>query len=128
VFGIWLNQKTKPIRRMKGLEDMTNSNWCHGPNCHTHTTQSRVRGSKGNKVLRTIKIKLNRYGNYQNGIWNHFCNNKCLFDYIQTHIQSIVAIAPRREPLETPIKDPRKETTEHRWGRYNNWTIEKKVG
>jgi len=103
-------------------------NWCHGPNCHTHTTQSRVRGSKGNKVLRTIKIKLNRYGNYQNGIWNHFCNNKCLFDYIQTHIQSIVAIAPRREPLETPIKDPRKETTEHRWGRYNNWTIEKKVG
>ena len=113
---------------MKGLEDMTNSNWCHGPNCHTHTTQSRVRGSKGNKVLRTIKIKLNRYGNYQNGIWNHFCNNKCLFDYIQTHIQSIVAIAPRREPLETPIKDPREETTEHRWGRYNNWTIEKKVG
>ena len=34
-------------------------NWCHGPKCHeTHTT-SRVRGSKGNKVLRTVKIGLN---------------------------------------------------------------------
>jgi len=80
-----------------------------------------VRGSKGNKVLRTIKLKLNRYGNYQNGIWNHFCNNKCLFDYLETHIQSIVAIAPRREALETPIKDPYKDDS-----RYFGWTIKKK--
>ena len=100
-------------------------NWCHGPNCHTQQTQSRVRGNKGNKVLRTIKIKINRYGNYQNGIWNHFCNNRCLFDYIQTHIQSIVAIAPRREALETSIKDPYKSNPE---SRFPQWTIEKKVG
>ena len=102
--------------------DMT-YNWCHGPNCHTTETQSRVRGSKGNKVLRTIKLKPNRYGNYQSGIWNHFCNQRCLMDYIQTHIQSIVAIAPRREALETPIKDPVKDNTRY----YNQWTIEKKV-
>ena len=100
-------------------------NWCHGPNCHTQQTQSRVRGSGDNKVLRTIKLKLNRYGNYQNGIWNHFCNNRCLFDYIQTHIQSIVAIAPRREALETSIKDPYKSNPE---SRFPQWTIEKKVG
>ena len=104
---------------------MSDYNWCHGPNCHTYTTQSRVRGSKGNKVLRTIKLKPNRYGNYQTGIWNHFCNQQCLFDYIQTHIQSIVAIAPRREALETPIKDPYKDHT-HRG--YSTWTIDKKVG
>ena len=36
---------------------MSNYNWCHGPNCHTKETQSRVRGSGDNKVLRTIKIK-----------------------------------------------------------------------
>ena len=104
---------------------MSDYNWCHGPNCHTYTTQSRVRGSKGNKVLRTIKLKPNRYGNYQTGIWNHFCNQQCLFDYIQTHIQTIVAIAPRREALETPIKDPYKDHT-HRG--YSTWTIDKKVG
>tara|TARA_A100001015_G_scaffold302862_1_gene391624 strand:- start:452 stop:787 length:336 start_codon:yes stop_codon:yes gene_type:complete len=102
---------------------MTNFNWCHGPSCHKKEIQSRVRGSKGNKVLRTIKIKPNRYGNYQSGIWNHFCNQRCLMDYIQTHIQSIVAIAPRREPLETPINDPVKETSEYGW---INWNIEKK--
>ncbi len=105
---------------------MSNYNWCHGPNCHTYTTQSRVRGSKGNKVLRTIKLKPNRYGNYQTGIWNHFCNQQCLFDYIQTHIQSIVAIAPRREALETKIKDPTKQ--KNNYGYYYNytWNIEKK--
>ena len=26
---------------------------CQGPECHTYDTQSRVRGTKGNKVLRT---------------------------------------------------------------------------
>jgi hypothetical protein len=26
---------------------------CQGPKCHTYDTQSRVRGTKGNKVLRT---------------------------------------------------------------------------
>ena len=101
-------------------------NWCHGPNCHTTKTQSRIRGSKGNKVLRTIKIKPNRYGNYQSGIWNHFCNQRCLMDYIQTHIQSIVAIAPRRDPLETPIKDPVKETHSNKWHTWTNTKIEKK--
>ena len=83
-------------------------NWCHGPECHTNHTQSRIRGSGRNKVLRTIKIKHGRY-NYgstpeQPMIWDYFCCNNCLFDYIRTHLQSIIAIAPRREALETPIK------------------------
>ena len=81
-------------------------NWCHGPNCHTNHTQSRIRGSGDNKVLRTIKIKWGRYnysGDEQPNIWDYFCNQGCLMDYIRTHLQSIVAIAPRREALETPI-------------------------
>ena len=80
-------------------------NWCHGPNCHTNRTQSRVRGSGDNKVLRTIKIK--QGGSYRThehySMFNYFCNQACLMDYIRTHLQSIVAIAPRREALETPI-------------------------
>ena len=83
---------------------MSNYNWCHGPECHTQETQSRVRGSGTNKVLRTIKIKQGRYNGYQNGIWNYFCNQSCLMDFIKEHITSIIAIAPRREALETPIK------------------------
>ena len=79
-------------------------NWCRGPNCHTYQTQSRVRGSGDNKVLRTIKIKQGRYNNYQNGIWDYFCNQSCLMDFIREHITSVIAIAPRRQALETPIK------------------------
>ena len=83
---------------------MSNYNWCHGPECHTEQTQSRIRGSGDNKVLRTIKIKQGRFNGYQNGIWDYFCNQRCLMDFIRTHLQPIVAIAPRREALETPIK------------------------
>ena len=103
---------------------MSDYNWCHGPSCHTKETQ--VRGSKGNKVLRTIKIKQDsNYRSYeQYSMFNYFCNQNCLMEYIRTHLQSIVAIAPRREALETSIKDPVKDESR----RWNQWTIEKKVG
>jgi len=85
---------------------MSNYNWCHGPNCHTNQTQSRIRGSGDNKVLRTIKIKEGgSYRGYERyNMFNYFCNQSCLMDYIREHLQAIVAIAPRREALETPVK------------------------
>ena len=71
-----------------------------------YETQSRIRGSGDNKVLRTIKIK--EGGGYRThehySMFNYFCNQNCLMDFIRTHLQSIVAIAPRREALETPVK------------------------
>ena len=98
-------------------------NWCHGPECHTQETQSRVRGSGDNKVLRTIKIKQGRYnyydrGNNQVSMWDYFCNQSCLMDFIRLHLTSIVAIAPRREALETPIKVEKTKSQEYRM-RYN---------
>jgi len=93
-------------------------NWCHGPECHTHQTQSRVRGSKGNKVLRTIKIKEGRYNrgnNYQKGIWDYFCNQSCLMDFIREHLTSMIALAPRREALETPIKVEKEKYESYRY-------------
>ena len=36
---------------------MTDYNWCHGPECHKRQTTNRIRGVKGNKVLRTKKIR-----------------------------------------------------------------------
>ena len=86
---------------------MSDYNWCQGPACHTKETQSRIRGSGRDKVLRTIKIKWGRYnysGDEQPNIWDYFCNQQCLFDYLNKHTQAIVNIAPRREALETPIQ------------------------
>jgi hypothetical protein len=107
---------------------MSNYNWCHGPNCHTIETKSRIRGSGDNKVLRTIKIGLDndnyrtRYPEYS--MWQYFCNQGCLFDFIRTHLQSIVAIAPRREALETPIQVEVERFKNYRM-RYNGENYEK---
>ena len=102
-------------------------NWCHGPECHTNHTQSRIRGSGDNKVLRTIKIKWGRYnysGDEQPNIWDYFCNQGCLMDYIRTHLQSIVAIAPRREALETPIQVKKEKYESNRYN-WNSGTLQR---
>ena len=95
---------------------MSSHVWCHGTNCHKSRTQDRVRGSKGSKVLRTRKIKQDTEWLRQS-VFSHFCNQRCLMDYIQTHIRSIIAIAPRREALETPIKVEKEkyESSRYNW-------------
>jgi hypothetical protein len=94
-------------------------NWCHGPECHTQETQSRVRGSGENKVLRTIKIKAyqgkSMFGNGGGNVWDYFCNHRCLMDFVSKHTQAIVNIAPRREPLETPVKVEKEKYESYRY-------------
>ena len=80
---------------------MSNYNWCHGPSCHENKTQDRIRGVKGSKVLRTRKIAEKNWN--RNTPWSHFCSQGCMLHFIQTHIDKVIAIAPRTEALETPI-------------------------
>ena len=106
---------------------MSEHNWCHGPNCHTYRTQDRVRGSKGSKVLRTRKIKINNNG-YPSGFYQYFCSNGCYNSFADKHAEQIIKIAPRYEPLETRIEDPTKEKHETSWGHtYYNTTIKERV-
>ena len=93
---------------------MSDYKWCHGPKCHKSHTQDRVRGSKGSKVLRTRKVK--QHQGYQLGtsFYNWFCSNGCYNDFANTHVERIVAIAPRNSPLETPI-DVVKEVRRNSW-------------
>ena len=81
---------------------MSEHNWCHGPECHTYSTVDRVRGVKGNKVLRTRKVKVSTYGD-ANMSWNWFCSHGCERDFWNKYGNQIRQIAPRTEPLETPI-------------------------
>ena len=96
---------------------MSDYKWCHGPKCHTDKTQDRVRGSKGSKVLRTRKVK--QYEYHQDSMFKYFCSVGCYNQFANTHIERIVAIAPRLTPLETPIEDPKKNSEGH----YNRWVI-----
>ena len=92
---------------------MSDYNWCHGPNCHTQETQSRVRGSGDNKVLRTRRIKV--YQPEEPHIYDFFCNQSCLMDFIRLHLTSVIAIAPRREAQETPVKVEKEKYENYRY-------------
>ena len=76
-------------------------NWCHGPKCHTSHTVDRIRGTRGNKVLRTRKITENNWN--KDTVWSHFCSQGCWTDFMNKHWSSAIALGPRTEPLETPI-------------------------
>ena len=78
---------------------MSDYNWCHGPCCHTRKTTSRVRGVKGSKVLRTMKINSDSVS-----IFKYFCDHTCMHDFIVKHIDEFARLHPRPTPLETPIE------------------------
>ena len=84
--------------------------WCHGPSCHTQDTQDRIRGVKGSKVLRTRKVK--QYSNNMN-MYSYFCSNGCYNDFANTHIERVIAIAPRTVALETPIEVTKEQKSYH---------------
>tara|TARA_Y100000361_G_scaffold59544_1_gene52131 strand:+ start:173 stop:493 length:321 start_codon:yes stop_codon:yes gene_type:complete len=92
---------------------MSDYNWCHGPFCHQRKTTTRVRGVKGSKVLRTMKLKTDRVS-----IWKYFCDQTCMHDFIVKHIEEFARLHPRPEALETPIEIS-KETIQSNWGNYS---------
>ena len=99
---------------------MSDFNWCHGPECHEKVTTDRVRGTKGNKVLRTRKVTVSSWGN-GNESWNFFCSQSCERDFWKKYGNQIRAIAPRTEAHETPIEDPKKVVVQSNWGNHS-WT------
>ena len=101
--------------------------WCHGPSCPKSHTQDRIRGSKGSKVLRTRKVTQTQWNSGDRlNMYSYFCSNGCYNDFANANIDRIVAIAPRNEPLETPIEDPKKTTHTSDYTHYNGtrhtWT------
>jgi len=98
---------------------MTDFNWCHGPSCHTNKTLDRVRGVKGQKVLRTRKVQINNWN--RNSFFSKFCSNGCYNDFANKYVNEITAIAPRLDCLETPIDNPKRETQTTNYG-YNYTT------
>ena len=110
---------------------MSDFNWCHGPSCHEKVTVDRVRGTKGNKVLRTRKVSFNPNASWYdaNSSHNYFCSQTCQNDFWDKYGNQIRQIAPRTEALETPIQDPKKTTHTTSYGyTYTNTEINKIQG
>ena len=83
---------------------MSNFVWCHGPKCHESHTQDRIRGVKGSKVLRTKKVKQDKWNTGQHmSMYSYFCSQGCYNDFANTYVREVIALHPRTEALETPI-------------------------
>ena len=95
---------------------MSDYNWCHNPNCHKIQTQSRVRGSGANKVLRTKKISLNNEY-VRDGIYAYFCGQHCLFSFLNKFAREVANIRPVKNASETPVKIEKEkyESYRYRW-------------
>ena len=96
--------------------------WCHGPNCHRRHTTTRVRGVKGSKVLRTVKINVT---NFREGMWNYFCDQTCLMNFINKHYQEFIRLHQRLEALETPIEVEVIQRQDWRGNNYKTKVIKK---
>ena len=102
---------------------MSDYNWCHNPDCHTIETQSRVRGTGDNKVLRTRKIALSSEW-IRNSIYAYFCNQNCLHQFLNQFRQEVANIRPVKQPSETPIQVEKTKSQDYRM-RYNGNDYEK---
>jgi len=79
---------------------------CQGPKCHTYNTQSRIRGTKGNKVLRTRFARFNSNVNREwINKWEHyFCDERCMNNWLDEHmIQLMNYVGVKTKPQESPI-------------------------
>ena len=97
--------------------------YCQGTRCHTYDTQSRIRGVKGAKVLRT------RYAYGSSDSWNtnrwelYFCDERCMNDWLREHIANFMNIVGiKTKPQETPIEVIKEVKTGWR-GEYVDTTI-----
>ena len=104
---------------------MSDYNWCHNPDCHKIETQSRVRGTGDNKVLRTVKIRTGSHWR-QDSIFDFFCNQNCLFEFLNKFRQEVANIRPVREPSETPIKVKKVKEQAYRY-RYDSVNGQERV-
>ena len=86
---------------------------CQGPRCHTYDTQSRVRGVKGAKVLRTRNARYHTNDPNTGWIANweyYFCDERCMNNWLDIHmVQLISFVGLKTKPQETPV-DVVKET------------------
>ena len=96
---------------------------CQGPECHTYKTQSRIRGPKGAKVLRT-RFACCDFTPEHRSFWeDFFCDERCLHTWLKVHLNNLMlSVGINTKPNETPIV-VEKETLEGWRGTYVDTTI-----
>ncbi len=97
--------------------------YCQGPKCHTYDTQSRIRGPKGAKVLRTRYAYATFNPSTPNCWEDYFCDERCLHAWLRIHLtQAMNFVGIKTKPQETPV-DVVKEEMDGWRGKYIRTTI-----
>ena len=102
---------------------------CQGQNCHTYETQSRIRGTKGSKVLRTRFARFNLDVNREwIDNWEYyFCDERCMNDWLRIHMTQLINfVGLKTKPQETPIDIVQETRTDWRDREYVCTTIKLK--
>ena len=59
---------------------MSELKFCQNPDCHTYTTQDRLKGMKGSKTYQTRRRSHMYYGR------GNFCDRRCMEDWVAQYI------------------------------------------
>ena len=82
--------------------------YCQGPDCHTYTTQDRLKGTKPNKTYQTRRRSRMYYGQ------GNFCDQRCLYDWINKYIEQGLDHFGR-------TTEPKHLTEDNAWVKDYNW-------
>jgi len=82
--------------------------YCQGPECHTHKTQDRLRGTKGNKTYQTRRRSSFYYGN------GNFCSLWCQTQWFEKFGNQAVDHFGRSN-------EPKHLTEQNAWVKDYNW-------
>ena len=81
---------------------------CQGPDCHTYTTQDRLKGTKENKTYQTRRRTKMYYGK------GNFCSWNCLNDWFQNYGDRAINHFGR-------LTEPKHLTEENAWQKRYDW-------
>ena len=87
--------------------------YCQGPDCHTYTTQDRLKGIKGSKTYQTRRRS--------NLLYDAFCDNRCQNDWLSINIVRALDHFGR-------VKEVKHLTEDNAWDKRYRWDFERRNG
>ena len=87
--------------------------YCQGPDCHTYTTQDRLKGMKGSKTYQTRRRS--------NLLFDEFCDRRCFEDWFRKYGTQAVNHFGR-------LKEAKHLTEDNAWAKRYRWEYERRNG
>ena len=86
---------------------MSNLKYCEGPECHTYTTQDRLKGMKGSKTFQTRRRS--------RLIYDEFCDTRCEHAWLRKYATRAIDHFGR-------LKEVKHLTEQNAWVKGYNWS------